>query len=57
MLYEVITELAIERFLTQMPVRFEVAKKDLLLCGVVVEIDETSGRALSIPRVQEEVAS
>lgn len=50
-------ELAIERFLTQMPVRFEVAKKDLLLCGVVIEIDESNGRALSISRVQEEVAA
>lgn len=46
-------ELAIERFLTQMPVRFDVCKKDPVLCGVVVTIDDTSGRALEICRVQE----
>lgn len=49
-------ELAIERFLTQTPVRFEVAKKDPLLCAVVIAIDEATGRAQSISRVQEAVA-
>jgi hypothetical protein len=49
-------ELAIERFLTQTPVRFEVAKKDPLLCAVVIAIDEATGRAQSISRVQETVA-
>jgi len=44
-------ELAIERFLTQMPVRFEVAKKDVRMNGVAIEIDETSGSARSIERV------
>ena len=44
-------ELAIERFLTQMPVRFDVAKKDIRLNGVAIEIDETSGSALSIERI------
>lgn len=46
-------ELALERFLTQMPVRFEVCKKDPVLCGVVITIDEANGRALEICRVQE----
>lgn len=45
-------ELSVERFLTQLPVRFEVAKKEPMLCGVVVTVDETSGRALAIERVQ-----
>ena len=44
-------ELAIERFLTQMPVRFEVAKKDIRLNGIVIEIDETSGSALAVERI------
>lgn len=41
----------IYRFLTQMPAKFEVAKKDLRLNGVVVTIDEISGNALAIERV------
>lgn len=46
-------ELAIERFLTQLPVRFEVAKKDPILCGVLITVDEQSGRALGVQRIQE----
>jgi 2',3'-cyclic-nucleotide 2'-phosphodiesterase len=46
-------ELAIERFLTQLPVRFEVAKKDPILCGVLVTVDEQSGHALAVQRIQE----
>lgn len=46
-------ELAIERFLTQMPVRFEVAKKETVLCGVLIDIDAESGGAQGISRVQE----
>jgi hypothetical protein len=45
-------ELSVERFLTQLPVRFEVAKKEPMLCGVVVTVDETTGCALGIERVQ-----
>ena len=44
-------ELALERFVTQMPVRFEVAKKDVRLNGVVIGVDPVSGRALSIERI------
>ncbi len=40
-------ELVLERFLTQLPVRFEVADGDVWLEGVVVEIGE-DGRALRI---------
>ena len=45
-------ELSIQRFLTQMPVRYEIAKKDPVLCGVVVSIDESTGKATGIERVQ-----
>jgi len=50
-------ELSIERFLTQLPVRFEVAKKDPILCGLLVEIDEQTGRALGLQRVVERLAA
>jgi metallophosphoesterase (TIGR00282 family) len=45
-------ELSVERFLTQLPVRFEVAKREPMLCGVIVTVDETSGRAGAIERIQ-----
>jgi metallophosphoesterase (TIGR00282 family) len=48
-------ELAIERFLTQLPVRFEVAKKDPILNGVIFTIDEETGRATGVRRVLEEI--
>ncbi len=37
---------------TQMPQRFDVAKGDVKLCGVVLTIDAGSGRALSIERLR-----
>lgn len=48
-------ELAIERFLTQLPVRFEVAKKLPVLNAVIFSIDEKSGRATAVERVLEEL--
>jgi metallophosphoesterase (TIGR00282 family) len=42
---------AIQKFLTQLPVKFEVAKGGICLNGVVVEIDELSGKALGIERI------
>jgi metallophosphoesterase (TIGR00282 family) len=44
-------EEAIRKFLTQLPVKFEIPKKDIRLNGVVVGIDEASGKAVSIERV------
>ncbi len=49
-------ELAIEKFLSQIPVRFEVAKKDIRLNAVVVEIDEKSGKACGIERLSVQCA-
>ena len=43
----------VKRFLTCMPQRFNVAKDRILLQGVLVDIDEASGRALSIQRISE----
>jgi len=41
----------IEKFLTQVPVKFEIAKNNLRLNGVVITVDEGSGRAVGIERV------
>ena len=40
----------LERFLTQMPVRFEPADGDVWLSGVVVEVDGESGKSKRIER-------
>jgi 2',3'-cyclic-nucleotide 2'-phosphodiesterase len=44
-------EEAITKFLSQLPTKFEVAKNNLRLNGVVVEVDEMSGKALSMERI------
>jgi hypothetical protein len=46
-------EPVLRRFLTHQPQRFEVAKERVLLQGVVVEIDESSGTAVKIQRISE----
>ena len=46
-------ELVLQRFLTQRPVGFEPAKRDTHLQGAIVDIDEATGKALAIRRVQE----
>jgi metallophosphoesterase (TIGR00282 family) len=43
----------LRRFLTSMPTRFTVASGAVLVCGALVEVDPTTGRAVSIRRVQE----
>jgi metallophosphoesterase (TIGR00282 family) len=44
-------ELAIRKFLTQLPTRFEPATGDVKLHGVHLEFDEATGRCLHIGRV------
>ena len=46
-------EPVIRRFMTSLPQRFDVAKERVLLHGVVIEIDNASGKALKIQRVSE----
>ncbi|MGZ3580671.1 MAG: TIGR00282 family metallophosphoesterase [Syntrophales bacterium] len=41
----------IERFLTQIPNKFDVAKDDIRLQGVVIDVDGKSGKALGIERL------
>lgn len=48
-------EEALHRFLMNTPKKLEVAKRDIRLSGALVEIDETTGRAVSIVRVREDV--
>jgi metallophosphoesterase (TIGR00282 family) len=45
-------EAVLRRFLTQMPQKLEVAEGGVALCGVIVEVDEGSGRARSIERIR-----
>lgn len=45
----------LQRFLTAVPVRFEVADENIQLHGAVVEVDEDTGKAKSIVRVQKKL--
>ena len=47
----------IQRFVTNMPQRFEVAKERVMLHGAVIEIDEITGRAMAIERIAESLVS
>ena len=46
----------IQRFLTQMPHHLSVGKGKPVLNAVLVEVDEVSGKAISIKRIQKEMA-
>ncbi len=50
-------ELVLERFLTQMPVRLEAAKGPAILSAVLVEVDESTGKATGIRRILEREVS
>ena len=45
----------LERFITSVPTRFEVAQENIQLQGVVLDIDENSGKARSITRIQKKL--
>src|SRR5207248_3916929 len=45
-------DIIIQRFLTQMPVKMEAAKHGAELHGVLVEVDESNGRAAAVRRVE-----
>jgi metallophosphoesterase (TIGR00282 family) len=47
----VTAELAISRFLTQMPTRFDTAKGPGTLQGVAITVDQNSGKATAIERI------
>lgn len=46
----------IQRFLTNMPQRFEVAKERVILHGALIDIDEATGKSRGIQRVAEHLA-
>lgn len=46
-------EIVIPRFTTLLPIRFEVADGPAKLCGVLIELDTTTGHATGITRIQE----
>jgi len=48
-------EQILTRFITQLPTRFEMAEDDVQLNGVALEIDEKTGKAESIKRIQEKL--
>jgi metallophosphoesterase (TIGR00282 family) len=43
----------LQRFLLNTPRRMEVAKRDVRLCGALIDIDEASGQATGIVRISE----
>jgi metallophosphoesterase (TIGR00282 family) len=45
----------VEHFLTLMPKKFEIADRDVELQGAIVNIDDESGKCLSIERVKEKM--
>lgn len=48
-------EKIIERFITGMPIRFELGAEDIRLQGAIVEIDDKTGKGISIKRVSEKI--
>ena len=44
-------ELIVQKFLTNMPSRFEPAIDDVRLCAALIECDPVTGRASSIERI------
>ena len=48
-------EQILTRFLTGLPTRFEMAEENVQMNGVVVTIDEKTGRALEIKRINEKL--
>ena len=47
----------VQRFISNLPAQFPVAAGEVRLRGALVEIDETTGRALRINRIDEAAAS
>lgn len=45
-------EIAVRRFITQVPMRFKPADGPALFCGALVDVDESTGRATAIERLQ-----
>jgi metallophosphoesterase (TIGR00282 family) len=46
------TRAVIEGFLTQLPRKFEVAEENVILQGIIVEVDESTGKARDLRRIR-----
>ena len=51
------TDRVLERFLTQIPTRFDVATGPVLVQGAWLEVDEETGRSTAIHRIRERVSA
>jgi 2',3'-cyclic-nucleotide 2'-phosphodiesterase len=49
------TDRVLERFLSQLPVRFEVASGPVVVQGAIIDVDSGSGHATAIRRIRERV--
>jgi calcineurin-like phosphoesterase len=49
------TEAVIRRFLTQLPHRLSVGKGGVILNSVLLEVEESTGKAKSIKRIDKEI--
>jgi metallophosphoesterase (TIGR00282 family) len=49
-------EQILARFITQLPTRFEMASEGVEMHGVIVDVDEKTGKAKEISRVQKRMA-
>jgi len=49
------TDQVLRRFLTQMPVRFDVAAGPVVVHGAMIDVDDATGRATAIRRLREQV--
>ncbi|MHB9023953.1 MAG: TIGR00282 family metallophosphoesterase [Armatimonadota bacterium] len=47
------TETIVRRFLTHMPMKFDLGEDPVIVCAVLLEIDSTEGRTNQITRLQE----
>ena len=45
-------QIAVDRFLTQIPWKFDVATEDIELQGVILQVDELTGKSRSIQRIR-----
>ena len=44
-------EQILQRFLTNMPARFEAATEDVRLCAALIDCDPVTGRATALQRI------
>ena len=46
------SDLVLKNFTTMLPSRFQVASSNIKMCGVIIQIDEQTGKSTSINRFQ-----